>query len=46
MMKEEVLAEIEDKKAKQSFNYLVQLGIIKKYKGKFYYVEANEEKKK
>lgn len=44
MMKEEVLAEIENPKAKQSFNYLMQLGIIKKNKGKFYYLEANEDK--
>ena len=37
MLKEEVIAEIEDKrKAKYSFSYLKQLGIIKKYKGKFY----------
>ena len=41
--KEEVIAEIEDKrKAKYSFSYLKQLGIIKKYKGKFYYSEENE----
>lgn len=44
MMKEEVLAEIENTNAKQSFNYLKQLGIIKKYKGKYYYSEANEDK--
>lgn len=44
MMKEEVLAEIEDAKAKQSFNYLKRLGIIKKYKGKFYYSENDEDK--
>lgn len=45
MMKEEVLAEIEeDKNAKTSFNYLVQLGLIKKYKSKYYYVEENEQK--
>lgn len=44
MMKEEVLAEIEDTKANQSFNYLKQLGIIKKYKGKYYYSEENEDK--
>ena len=43
MLKEEVIAEIEDKrKAKYSFSYLKQLGIIKKYKGKFYYSEENE----
>lgn len=43
MLKEEVIAEIEDKrKAKYSFSYLKQLGIIKKYKGKFYYLEENE----
>ena len=43
MLKEEVIAEIEDKrKAKYSFSYLKQLGIIKKYKGKFYYVEDAE----
>ena len=34
MMKEEVLAELQDEKAKQTFNYLKRLGIIKKYKGK------------
>lgn len=44
MMKEEVLAEIEDTKANQTFNYLKQLGIIKKYKGKYYYSEENENK--
>ena len=44
MLKEEVIAEIEDKrKAKYSFSYLKQLGIIKKYKGKFYYSEENEK---
>ena len=43
MLKEEVIAEVEDKrKAKYSFSYLKQLGIIKKYKGKFYYVEDAE----
>ena len=43
MLKEEVIAEIEDKrKAKYSFSYLKQLGSIKKYKGKFYYSEENE----
>ena len=43
MLKDEVIAEIEDKrKAKYSFSYLKQLGIIKKYKGKFYYVEDAE----
>lgn len=44
MMKEEVLAEIENKNANQSFNYLKNLGIIKKYKGKYYYSEINENK--
>lgn len=45
IMKEEVLAEIEeDKNGKTSFNYLVQLGLIKKYKSKYYYVEENEQK--
>lgn len=44
MMKEEVLAEVEDTKANQIFNYLKQLGIIKKYKGKYYYSESNEDK--
>lgn len=44
MMKEEVLAEIEDNKANKSFNYLKQLGIIKKYKGKYYYSEENEDR--
>lgn len=40
MLKDEVIAEIDDKrKAKYSFNYLKQLGIIKKYKGKYYYSE-------
>ena len=43
MLKDEVIAEVEDKrKAKYSFSYLKQLGIIKKYKGKFYYVEDAE----
>ncbi len=49
MMKEEVLAEIsEDKGAKIRFNYLKQIGLIKKYKGKYYYskeVETNPEKR-
>lgn len=44
MMKEEVLAEIDNPNAKQAFNYLKNLGIIKKYKGKYYYSEANESK--
>lgn len=44
MMKEEVFAEIEDKNASKPFNYLKQLGIIKKYKGKYYYSEENEDK--
>lgn len=44
MMKEEVLAEIENPNAKQSFNYLKNIGIIKKYKGKYYYSEENESK--
>lgn len=44
MMKEEVIAEIEDTNANQKFNYLKQLGIIKKYKGKYYYSEENEDK--
>lgn len=44
IMKEEVLAEIENKNANQSFNYLKNLGIIKKYKGKYYYSEINENK--
>lgn len=43
MLKDEVIAEIDDKrKAKCSFNYLKQLGIIKKYKGKYYYSEDDE----
>lgn len=43
MLKDEVIAEIDDKrKAKYSFNYLKQLGIIKKYKGKYYYSEEEE----
>ena len=43
MLKDEVIAEIDDKrKAKYSFNYLKQLGIIKKYKGKYYYSEDDE----
>ena len=43
MMKEEVLAETsEDKGAKIRFNYLKQMGIIKKYKGKYYYSEDDE----
>ncbi len=44
MIKEEVLAEIENQDANQSFNYLKSLGIIKKYKGKYYYSEENESK--
>ena len=45
MMKEEVLAELtENKGAKIQFNYLKQLGIIKKYKGKYYYSEIDEDK--
>lgn len=44
MMKEEVFAETEDAMAKQQFMYLKQLGIIKKYKGKYYYSEENEAK--
>lgn len=44
IMKEEVLAEIENQNAKQSFNYLKNLGIIKKYKGKYFYSEENEKK--
>lgn len=43
MLKDEVIAEIDDKrKAKYSFNYLKQLRIIKKYKGKYYYSEDDE----
>ena len=43
MLKDEVIAEIDDKrKAKYPFNYLKQLGIIKKYKGKYYYSEDDE----
>ena len=43
MLKDEVIAEIDDKrKAKYSFNYLKQLGIIKKFKGKYYYSEDDE----
>lgn len=49
MMKEEVLAEIsEDRGAKIRFKYLKQMGIIKKYKGKYYYskeAENNPEKR-
>lgn len=44
MLKEEILAETENPGAKQSFNYLKNLGIIKKYKGKYYYSEENENK--
>lgn len=44
MLKEEVLAETENPGVKQSFNYLKNLGIIKKYKGKYYYSEENENK--
>ena len=40
MIKEEV----ENQDANQSFNYLKSLGIIKKYKGKYYYSEENESK--
>ena len=36
--------EIENQDANQSFNYLKSLGIIKKYKGKYYYSEENESK--
>lgn len=44
MLKDEVIAEIDDKrKAKYSLSYLKQLGIIKKYKGKIYYVEDAEK---
>ncbi len=43
ILKDEVIAEIDDKrKAKYSFGYLKQLGIIKKYKGKYYYLEDAE----
>lgn len=43
MLKDEVIAEIDDKrKAKYSFNYLKQMRIIKKYKGKYYYSEDDE----
>lgn len=43
ILKDEVIAEIDDKrKAKYSFTYLKQLGIIKKYKGKYYYLEDAE----
>ncbi len=44
MLKEEVLADTEDVMAKQQFTFLKQLGIIKKYKGKYYYSEENETK--
>lgn len=45
MIKEEVIAEIEDKnQANQYFNYLKKIGIIKKSQGKFYYVIENENK--
>lgn len=44
MMKEEVLAEIESQNSKQVFDYLKQSAIIKKYKGKYYYSEENENK--
>lgn len=44
MVKEEVFAETEDVMVKQQFTYLKQLGIIKKYKGKYYYSEENETK--
>lgn len=44
MLKEEVLAETENSGVKQAFNYLKNLGIIKKYKGKYYYSEENESK--
>lgn len=45
MLKQEVIAEIENKnQANQSFKYLKNLGIIKKNKGKYYYDAENEEK--
>lgn len=47
MIKEEVLAEIpEDRGAKIRFNYLKQMGIIKKYKGKYYYSKEAENNPK
>lgn len=45
IIKEEVLAEIEDANAKKYFKYLKNVGIIKKYKGKYYYIENNENNK-
>lgn len=42
LMKEEVFAEIENPGKKVAFNYLKSLGIIKKYKGKYYYSEEDE----
>lgn len=42
LMKEEVFAEIENSGKKVAFNYLKNLGIIKKYKGKYYYSTEDE----
>ena len=46
IIKEEVLAEIDDKSAKEYFNYLKDINIIKKYQGKFFYVDENEKNEK
>lgn len=40
--KEELLADLKGKDLNEYFNYLKQLNIIKKYKGKYYYSEDSE----
>ena len=42
LMKEEVFAEVEKPGKNIAFNYLKSLGIIKKYKGKYYYSLEDE----
>ena len=42
LMKEEVFAEVEKPGKNVAFNYLKSLGIIKKYKGKYYYSLEDE----
>lgn len=46
MLKEEVLAEIENPNEKMYFNYLKNLKIIKKEKGRYYYNAENENESK
>lgn len=41
--KEEILADIKEANSKDYFDYLKQLYIIKKYKGKYYYSENDEK---